>query len=100
MQERYAAVRATVIQYTLAVVIPKNTFSPYGDLDEESDGSPPSPKKTDATETKIDESLQNFIEALPHLELLHNGFKLQGSNKSGYCLDDGEAQQIPTSNLL
>jgi hypothetical protein len=65
MQERYAAVGATVIQYMLQVAIPKNTFVPYGNLDEESDGPPPSPKKTDATGTKIDKSLQNFIEALP-----------------------------------
>jgi hypothetical protein len=86
MQERYAAVRATVIQYMLPVA-PKNTFVPYGDLEEESDRPPPpSPKKTDVTETKIDESLQKFIEALPFLEPLHYGFKLQGSNKSGYCI--------------
>ncbi len=57
MQERFAAVRATVIKYTLPVAIPKNIFSPYGDLDEESDGPPPSPKKTDATGIKIDKSL-------------------------------------------
>jgi len=63
-------------------LIPKNTFSSCGDLDEESDGSPPSPKKTDATEMKTDKSLQNFIEALPHLETLHYGFKLQGSNQN------------------
>ncbi len=61
-------------------------FVPYGNLEEESDGPPPSPKKTDATEMKIDESLQKFIEALPFLEPLHYGFKLQGSNKSGYCI--------------
>jgi hypothetical protein len=86
MQERFAAVRAAVIQYTLPVMIPKNTFSPYGDSDEESDGLPPSPKKTDATEKKIDKSLPNFIELLPHLEPLRYGFKLQASNQSGYCI--------------
>jgi hypothetical protein len=86
MQERYAAVRATVRKYTLPVVIPKKTSIPYPNLEEESDGPPPSPKKTDATETKIDESLQKFIEALPHLEPLHYGFKLQGSNKNGYSI--------------
>jgi hypothetical protein len=86
MQERFAVVRATVIQYMLSVVIPKNTFSPYGDFEEDSDGPPSSPKKTDATEMKIDKSLQNFIEALPHLEPLHYGFKLQGSNKNRYCI--------------
>jgi hypothetical protein len=53
---------------------------------EESDGGPPSLKQTDATEMKIDKSLQNFIEALPHLEPLHYGFKLQASNQSGYCI--------------
>jgi hypothetical protein len=82
MQERFAAVRATVIQYTLPVTIPNDTFSPYGNSDEESDGPPPSPKKTDATEMKIDKSLQNFIEALPNLEPLHFGFKLQASNQN------------------
>ncbi len=34
---------------------------------------------------KIDKSLQIFIEALPHLEPLHYGFKLQASNLKGYC---------------
>ncbi len=34
---------------------------------------------------KIDKSLQIFIEALPHLEPLHYGFKLQASNQKGYC---------------
>jgi hypothetical protein len=61
MQERFAVVRATVIQYTLPVAIPKNTFIPYGDLEEKSDGLPPSPKKTDATETKIDKSLHKTL---------------------------------------
>jgi hypothetical protein len=41
MLERYAAARATVSQYTLPVAIPKNTFSAYGDSDEDSDGPPP-----------------------------------------------------------
>jgi hypothetical protein len=85
MQTRYAAARATVAQYTPPVLIPKNTFSPYGDSDENSDGPPLSPKKTVVTELKIDESLQIFIEALPHLEPLHYGFKLQASNLKGYC---------------
>jgi hypothetical protein len=68
------------------VPIPKNTSSPYGNLYEDSDGPPPSPKKTDATEMKINKSLQVFIEALPHLEPLHYGFKLQASNEKGYCI--------------
>jgi hypothetical protein len=34
---------------------------------------------------KIDESLKVFIEALPHLEPLHYGFKLQASNQKWYC---------------
>jgi hypothetical protein len=75
--EILAAVRATVIEYTLPVAIPKNTFS--------DDGSP-SPKKTDATEMKIDKSLGKFIETLPFLEPHHYGFKLQGSNQSAYCI--------------
>ena len=65
--------------------IPKNTFSPYGNSDEDSNSPPPSPKKTDATEMKLDKYLQVFIEALPHLETLHYRFKLQISNKKGYC---------------
>jgi hypothetical protein len=85
MQESYAAARATVSQYTLPVVIPKNTFSAYADSDEDSDGPPWSPKKTDATEMNIDKSLQVFIEALPHLEPLNYGFKYQASNIKGYC---------------
>jgi hypothetical protein len=84
MQTRYAVARATVVQYTRPVLIPKNKFSPYGDSDEDFDGPLPSPKKTDATEMKIDESLQIFIMALPHLELLHYGFKLQASNLKEY----------------
>jgi hypothetical protein len=76
MQARYAAARATVLKYTLPVPISKKTSSPYSNSDEDSDGSPPSPKRTDVTEMKIDESLQIFIDALPHLEPLHYGFKL------------------------
>jgi hypothetical protein len=49
MQEKFAAVRVKIIEYTLPVAIPKNTSSPYGNSDE-SDGGPPSPKMTDATE--------------------------------------------------
>jgi len=60
MQERYALVRATVRKYTLSAVIPKKTSLPYGHSDE-SDGGPPSPKKIDATELKIDESLQKLL---------------------------------------
>jgi hypothetical protein len=85
-QARYAAVRATVLQYTLPVPIPKKTPLPYGDdSDEESDGPPPSPKKTDATEMKIDKCLQVFTEALPNLAPLHYGFKLQALSEKGYC---------------
>jgi hypothetical protein len=81
MQTRYAAARATVEQYTHPVQIPKITFSPYGDSDEDSDCPPPSPKKTDATEMKLDKSLQIFIEVLPrHLETLHYGFRFQASS--------------------
>jgi hypothetical protein len=85
MQQRFAAARATVDQYTRPVQqIPKNTFSQYGDSDEDSDGPPPTPKKTDATEMKIDKSLQIFNKALPHLETLHYGFRFQASNGNGY----------------
>ncbi len=80
MQARFAAARATVLQYTLSVPISKKTSSPYSYSDDDSDGLSSSPKRTDATEMKIDESLQIFINALPHLEPLHSGFKLQASN--------------------
>ncbi len=80
MQARYAVARATVLKYTLPVPFSKITSSPYSNSDEDSDGPPPSPKRTDVTEMKIDQSLQIFIDALPHLEPLHYGFKLQASN--------------------
>jgi hypothetical protein len=67
------------------VLISKKTYSPYGNSDEDSDDPHPSPKKTDATEMKIDKSLEVFIEALPHLEPFHYGFKLQALNQKGYC---------------
>jgi hypothetical protein len=86
MQERCAAVRGTVMQYTLPLPIPKKTSSLYSNSDEDSDGPPPSPKKTDVTEMKIDKSLQDFLEALPHLEPIHYGFKLQVSNEKGNCI--------------
>jgi hypothetical protein len=85
MQTRHAVARATLAHYTRPVLIPKNTFSPYGNSDEDSDGPPPSSKKTDATEMKLDKYLQVFIEALPHLKTLHYGFKLQALNVKGYC---------------
>jgi hypothetical protein len=62
MQERFAAVRETVLQYMLPAGISKNTSSPCSDLDE-SDGEPSSPKMTDASKLKTDSSLENFIEA-------------------------------------
>jgi hypothetical protein len=34
------------------------------------------PKNAKETEKKIDDSLEIFIEALPHLETLHYGFKV------------------------
>jgi hypothetical protein len=57
MQARYDAARATVFQYTLPVPISKKTSSPYSNSDDDYDGSPPSLKRTDATEMKIDKSL-------------------------------------------
>ncbi len=85
MQQRYAAASVTVECFTRPVQTPQKTFSPYGNSEEESDCSPPAPKKTNATEMKIDESLKIFIEALPHLETLHYGFKFQASGGNGYC---------------
>jgi hypothetical protein len=38
MQARYAAARATVLEYTLPVPISKKTSSPYGNSDDDSDG--------------------------------------------------------------
>ncbi len=55
MQARYDAARATVLEYTLPVPISKKTSSQYSNSDEDSDGSPSSPKRIDATEMKIDE---------------------------------------------
>ncbi len=85
MPARYDVARATVLEYTLPVPISKKTSSQYSNSDEDSDGSPPSPKRTDATEMKIDESLLVIIEALRHLEPLYYGFKLQPSNQKRYC---------------
>jgi hypothetical protein len=67
------------------VPISKKTSSQYSNSDDDSDGSPPSLKRKDATEMKIDKSLQIFIDALPHFEPLYYGFKLQALNLKGYC---------------
>jgi hypothetical protein len=72
-------------EFTRPVNTQQKTFSPYGDSDEESDCSPPTPTNIKANEKKIDESLRNFIEALLHLETLHYGFKYQASGRNGYC---------------
>ncbi len=85
MQERYDVVRLTIEEFTRPVRTPQKTFSPYGDSDEESDCSPPTPTNIKATEKKIDDSLRNFIEALPHLETLHYGFKVQALGSNVYC---------------
>jgi hypothetical protein len=85
MQERYAVIRITIEQFTRTVQTPQKTFSPYGDSDEESDCSPPTPKNTKATEMMINDSFRIFIEALPHLETLHYGFKFQALGRNGYC---------------
>ncbi len=85
MQERYAVVRCTIEEFTRPVHTSQKTFSPYGDSDEESDCSPPTPKNTKATEKKIDASLRIFIEALPHPETLHYGFKVQASGRNAHC---------------
>jgi hypothetical protein len=49
MQARFAAARATVLQYILSVPISMKTSSPYSNSNDDSDGPPPSPKRTDAT---------------------------------------------------
>jgi hypothetical protein len=62
----------------------------YSDLDSSDDGpfsdDKNVPKKTDTTELKIDKSLQNFIEALPHLEPIHFGFHLQWNDQTPSCM--------------
>ncbi len=85
MQERYAAARLTIEKFTHPVQTPQKTFSPYGDSDEESDCSPPTSTNTKATEKKIDDTLRIFMNALPHLETLHYGFKVQVSGGNAYC---------------
>jgi hypothetical protein len=85
MQEIYAVVGLTIEEFTHPVNTPQKMFSPYGDSDEESDCSPPTPKNIKANKKKIDDSLRNFIEALPHLETLQYGFKYQASGRNGYC---------------
>jgi hypothetical protein len=85
MQERYAVVGLTIEEFTHPVNTPQKTFSPYGDSDEESDYSPPTPTNIKANEKKIDDSLRNFVEALPYLETLHYGFKYQALGRNGYC---------------
>jgi hypothetical protein len=76
MQARYDVARATVLKYTLPVQISRKTSLQYSNSDEDSDGSSPSLKRTNATEMKVDEFLHVFIDALPHLGPLHYGFKL------------------------
>jgi hypothetical protein len=71
MQARFTAAKATVLQYTLPAPISKKTSSPCSDSDDDSNGPPPSLKRTDVTEMKVEESLQIFIDELPHLEPLH-----------------------------
>ncbi len=96
MQQRYAAARVTVERYTGPVQTPQKTFSPYGDSDEESDCSPPLPKKTNATEMKKDEillrlclilkliimgsSFKHRVETDIVFVLLRNAFLLGGKN--------------------
>jgi hypothetical protein len=100
MQARYDAARVTVLQYTLPVPIYKKTSSPYSHSDEDSDDSPPSLKRTDETEMRVDESLQIFIDALPHLEPLHYGFKLQASNLKGCCFLSTCKKPLPLEKKL
>ncbi len=85
MNERFAVVMAIIEEYTLPVAISKSNSTQYSNSDE-FDGGPPSPKMTDSTELKIDKFLQNVIEALPFLEPLHYGCKLQRLNQSASCM--------------
>jgi hypothetical protein len=100
MQEQYAVVRATVLQYMLTVAIPKNTSLPCSNLEEKSDGPRPSPKKTDATETKIDESLQNFIETLPFLNLFSMDLSFKGPIKVDIAFVLLQKWSVPKINFM
>jgi hypothetical protein len=46
MQERFSVIRLTIEEFTCPVRTSQKTFSPYGDSDEESDCSPPTPTNT------------------------------------------------------
>jgi hypothetical protein len=50
MKERYAVVGLTIEEFTHPVNTPQKTFSPYGDSDEESHCSPPTPTNIKAIE--------------------------------------------------
>jgi hypothetical protein len=52
MQERYAVVGLTIEEFTCPVNTPQKTFSPYGDSNEESDCSPPTPTNIKANKRK------------------------------------------------
>jgi hypothetical protein len=44
------------------------------------------PNKTDTTELKIDDSLLHFIEELPHLVPIHDGFHLHRKDQTPTCM--------------
>jgi hypothetical protein len=85
MQERFAVANSTIKEHTLPVAISENQSAQYNDSSD-SDGGSSSPKKIDATEFKIDKSLQFFWGALPHLEALPYEFNAQGPNQSASCM--------------
>ncbi len=68
--------------------MPTTPSNPYGD-DTDSEGSHqsmPPKKNTPSQELQINSDLEQFIEALPHLKLIHYSFHLAGKENSKCCL--------------
>ncbi len=84
MQARYAAARATVLKYILPVPISKKTFYHIAILMRILMVYLHHPRGQMQLRKK-NKSLQIFIDALPHLEPVYYGFKLQALNLNGYC---------------
>ena len=85
MQDRYDAVKATIEKFKRPV--PTTPSNPYGDTSdsEESHQSVPPKKNTSSQEPQITD-LEQFIEALPHLEPIHYSFHLARKENSKCCL--------------
>jgi hypothetical protein len=79
MQDRYDAVKATIGKFKKNV--PTKSRTPYDTESESkvSHQSKPPKKKTPSHELQINSDLEQFIEALPHLEPIHYAFCLSPS---------------------